>query len=88
MTPTQQLQEQILSLQSALISANPGIPTMLRTIHTALRVDKDLVTLLSPEEKGVIVQGLMSITNTIIATAAVKGTGSKKALSKLTLDDL
>jgi len=88
MTPAQQLQEQIASLQNMMVTANPGMPTMLRTIHKALQADKDIVTLLSPEEVGVIVSGLMKQTNTVIATAAVKKSSNTKALKNINLDDL
>lgn len=86
MTPAQQLQEQIATLQQALITANPGMPAMLRTIHTALRADKDIVTLLTPEEVGIIVSGLMKQTNTVISAVKVKT--AKKSLKSITLDDM
>lgn len=88
MNTADQIKEQILSLQTALLEANPGMPTMLRTIHTALSKDKDIVTLLTPEERGIIVQGLMKQTNTVIATAVMKKSKNTKALKNLTLDDL
>lgn len=81
-----QIREQIMQLKEALVSSNPGMPTMLRTIHTALRQDKDIVTLLSPEEVGTIVSALMKQTNTVIAAVVVKK--STKALKATTLDDL
>lgn len=81
-----QIREQIMQLKEALVSSNPGMPTMLRTIHTALRQDKDIVTLLSPEEVGTIVSALMKQTNTVIAAVAVKK--STKALKATTLEDL
>jgi len=86
MTPAEQLQEQIMQLRNALDTSNPGMPTMLRTIHTALRADPANVTLLTPEEVGTVVAGLMKQTNTVIATAAVKGAGKKKV--SVSLDDL
>lgn len=86
MTPAEQLKEQIAQLQAALLTAHPGMPTMLRTIHTALRADPTNVTLLSPEEVGVIVSGLLKQTNTIIAAVAVKSKGAK--LKNISLDDL
>ena len=82
-----QLKEQIAQLQDALLLSNPGMSTMLRTIHTALAKDKDIVTLLSPEEVGTLVSGLMKQTNTIIATGIVKGAG-KKSSKNISVDDL
>lgn len=86
MTPTEQIQEQIATLKEALIAANPGMPTMLRTIHQALLKDKDIVTVLRDDEISVIVAGLMKQTNTVIAAAAVKRT--TKSLKNIGLDDL
>jgi len=89
LTAVQQVSESIAALQAALLSANPAMPTMLRTIHKQLQADKDIVTLLTPEEVGILVSGLLSQTNTVIAAAAVKTAKSKsKKLSAITLDDL
>ena len=84
MTPTEVIKEQILTLKAALTASSPTMSTLLRTIHQNLARDKDVVTLLSPEEIGIIVNGLMKQTNTIIAATAVK----KKSLKNISLDDL
>jgi hypothetical protein len=81
-----QIREQIASLESMLLASNPTMPTLLRTIHTALSKDKDIVTLLTEEEIGVLVRGLMTHSNTVIATAAVKKT--TKSLKTMSLEDL
>ena len=86
MNKTDQLKEQIAQLQEALTSSNPGMATMLRTIHRALQEDRDTVTLLTPEEVGILVSGLLKQTNTIIATAAAKTTTKK--LKNISLDML
>lgn len=86
MNQADQLREQIAQLQEALIASNPGMPTMLRTIHSALLKDKDVVTILTPEEIGTVVSGLMKQTNQVIATAAVKST--KKKSAAVSIDDL
>lgn len=86
MTPAEQLKSSIANLQAALEAGNPGMPTMLRTIHQAIRADKDLVTTLSEEETGVIVSGLLKQTNTVIATSVVKKSSKKAA--KITMSDL
>jgi len=82
-----QLREQIAQLQSALTTANPGMPTMLRTIHRALAGDKAIVTLLTPDEVGILVSSLMKQTNTIIAADIVKSKG-KKFSKSVSVDDL
>ncbi len=81
-----QIKEAIASLSTALVANNPGMPTMLRTIHTALSTDKDIVTLLTEDEIGVLVSGLMVQTNTVIASLAVKK--STKSLKSIGLGDL
>ena len=86
MTPTEQIKESISTLQQQLLSQHPQLPTLLRTIHTALRKDPALVTTLSEEEIGVIVRGLMNQTQTVIASAIVKG--SKKKAASIELEDL
>lgn len=84
MTPAEVIQEQILTLKAALTAASPTMPTLLRTIHQNLQKDKDIVTLLTPIEVGIIVNGLMKQTNVVIATKAT----SKKKLKDISLDDL
>ena len=87
MLPIEQLKEQVEQLRSFLLTAAPGMPTLLRTIHNALHHDRDMVSILSEEEIGVIVSGLMRQTNTIIATTAVKKSRGK-ALKDITMEDL
>ena len=86
MTPQEQLSEQIASLQGALLSAHPTLPTLLRTIHKNLREDPELVTLLSEEEIGVIVSGLKKQTNTEISASVLKT--KTKALKNIGVNDL
>lgn len=83
-----QVKEQIAQLQQALVSANPGMPTMLRTIHSALRNDPDTVTLLTDDEVGILVAGLMKQSNATIAAGAVKKKSTSAALKNIGLDDL
>jgi pyocin large subunit-like protein len=87
MTPIDQLREKVLTLQNALLTAHPSMPVLLREIHQNLKADEELVTLLTEEEIGVIVNGLQKQTQTtIIAAITKKGTG--KSLKKTTLADL
>lgn len=88
MTPTEQIKESIASLQQQLLEANPNLPTLLRTIHTALRKDPAIVTTLTDEEVGIVVSGLMNQTQTTIASAIVAGKGRTKSAKSLTLEDL
>lgn len=81
------IREKLLSLETALLESNPTMPTLLRDIHTSLKKDPDVVTLLSEEECSILVSGLKKQTATEISTSALK-TGAKKSLKSLTVADL
>jgi len=82
-----QIQEKLARLEESLNNSTPGIATLLRDIHTSLKKDPDVVTLLSEEECSILVRGLKKQTSTEIATSALKAP-KKKALSKMTTADL
>ena len=87
MTPNDILREKVASLEQQLLSAHPQIPSLLRDIHNQLREDPDCVTILTEEEIGVVVQGLMRQTQvSMVENISKKGTG--KALKKTTVADL
>lgn len=86
MTPAEQLKEQVLSLQAALLEAHPQMPTLLQQIHKQLRADPALVTVLSEEDIAIVVQGLSKIQMTTIATAVAKN--GTKSLKSITVGDL
>ncbi len=81
------IREKLANLEAALDQALPNIPTLLRDIHTQLKKDPDIVTILSDEECGILVRGLKKQTKTEIAVSAMKSK-PKKAMSKMTVDDL
>lgn len=77
MTPHEIIQLQISELDAALKESHPTMPQILRTIHTNLRQDSELVTLLTPAEVALIVQGLSIQTKTTITTSAPKRASNK-----------
>ena len=81
-----EVQEKLAALEAALLAGTPNMPGLLRTIHKQLKADPDVVTILSEDECAVLVRGLKAITKTEIAISALSK--SKKALSKMTVDDL
>ena len=88
-----ELQAKIAELSDALLTAHPMLPVLLRTIHTQLRKDPELVTLLADEDIGVIVSGLMRQTNTELVIGKEKATKSETAATKkklvgISVDDL
>jgi hypothetical protein len=83
----QNLQMKISSLQDAILSSHPTLPILLKEIHTTLKQDPAIVTLLSDDEINVIVSGLQKQTKISIAESAAKKVSSK-SLKNTTLDDL
>jgi len=81
-----QLQEKIAALQDALVTANPGMPTLLREIHNTIKLNPEQVTLLDEEAIGTVVQALSKLTGISVSAAALKS--NKKSLKSMTLDDL
>lgn len=77
------IQELYDSVQSTL----PNMPTLLREIHSNLKQDPELVTLLSPEQVSIIVSGLSKQTQTTITTSILSGSKGK-ALKKISVDDI
>lgn len=86
-TQAYQIQEKLARLEDALNTSTPGIATLLRDIHSNLKKDPDIVTLLSDEDCAILVRGLKKQTSTEIAVSALKSP-RKKALSKMTVADL
>lgn len=77
-----ELKEKVATLQEQLTKQNPLIGGLLRNIHTQLRSDGELVTVLSEEEIGTIVRGLSMETRTQIATTAVKKESAASIIKK------
>ena len=78
-----ELQEKIQSLQDALLSRHPTMPTLLREIHTALRKQPENVVILSEDQIGTIVKGLEIQTNTFLAQTVSKSAKSTSAVGKI-----
>ena len=81
----------IAEMNKALLLASPMMPVLLREIHNQIRKDPELVTIITEEEIGMIVNGLKRQTNTALVTATVKQSTTKAEKvkqAKLTLDDI
>lgn len=76
-----QIKEKLARLETALNEKLPGIATLLRDIHSSLKKDPDVVTLLSEEECSILVQGLKKQTATEIATSVIKA--PKKSMKSM-----
>lgn len=77
------LKEKVASLQDALLTKHPRLPTLLHEIHECLKTYPEQVTLLAPEEICTIVNGLQKQTGVEFALAAQKGSGTKNAVAKI-----
>lgn len=83
-----QTKEKIVSLQEALLASSPKMPVLLREIHTTLKADPEVVTLLDESDIAVIVNGLKKQTQTELATATLKSKSSTKSLKNISVDQL
>lgn len=72
-----EVQETIQDLQNKLLSAHPEMPILLRKIHTKLKADPEIVTLLNEEEIATVISGLKEVTNVQFATSAKKPAAKK-----------
>jgi hypothetical protein len=84
----EQIIARIGDLQQLLQTANPGYESQLHMIHRALMADPDVIHILTPEQIGVIVQGLSKKKNVVIATKEAKNKGGKGGLKNIGLSDL
>jgi hypothetical protein len=75
------IKERIAELQGAIDEQLPNFKTILKDIHTTLRADPHVVTILEPEEIAVIVGGLEKHADLEIAGDVVKKAtkGGRKA---------
>jgi len=87
MTPHEIISLKIQELYDSVQQTLPNMPTILRDIHTNLRQDPELVTLLSPEQVSVIVSGLSKQTQTTIIASVVSGSKGK-SFKKISVDDI
>ena len=76
-----EVREKLAELEEALLSATPTMPKLLRSIHSNIKKDPDLCTLLAEDEISILIRGLKKVTSTEIATSAVKA--PKKSMKKM-----
>ena len=84
MNTIEMIQLKIAELKGQLLEQHPALPVLLREVHKTLRDNPEVVTLLEPEEVGIIVSGLLRQTQTTIATK----TSTSKKKGAITLDML
>jgi len=82
-----QVRNSLLEMEEELNSLTPNLPNLLRTIHTQLKKDPEIVTILSEEECSILVRGLKEHTKIELATKAMKSK-PRTSLKSTTLADL
>lgn len=84
-----QISHQIADLETSLRGKLPAYESLLHTIHKNLHADEALVHLLTEEQVGIIITGLMKKKQVVINETAAKGkTASGKKLKDIGMDDL
>jgi hypothetical protein len=83
-----ELQNRLAGLQESLQKALPNYDGHLFTIHQMLQKNSDLVHMLTDEQIGLIVAGLVAKTNTVILSEASKKGAASKALRATTVNDI
>jgi len=81
MTPAEETSLKIVELDAALKSEHPTMPGLLREIFIKCKEDPDIITILSDEERNVIIEGCKKQAQVVITTAAVKGNKKKSPKS-------
>ena len=79
---------QLAELEAALTSRLPEFRTILRDIHSKLRQDPAMVTALSEEQVGCIVQGLITHANIDVITPKAIKASKKASKAPVSADDL
>jgi hypothetical protein len=74
--------ESVAALAEIILTAHPSLPVLLRTIHSQIKKDPEVVTLLSEDEIGIIVNGLKRQTQVELVTTTVKPTSANAAIKK------
>lgn len=86
MTPEFDVKEKIQQLKDALMQQHPQMPTLLHSIHSTLRKQPEVVTLLDDAEIGTLITALKKQTGVeLVAKVSKPKAGSLKRIS---VDDL
>ena len=80
------VREAIADISSKLLSGHPQLPLLLRKVHSALKQDPDIVTILTNEERAIIIRGLEVQTKVKLVEIATPK--KSKSLKSMTVDDI
>lgn len=86
------LKLKMAELEAALLQELPEMRVILKDIHDALKEDPENVTILSDEERGIIIRGLKRSVNEEIAVSSSKkpttAAAVKKSMKNKSEDDI
>lgn len=85
------IQSKLQDLSAQLLQSHPNIPILLRDIHSQLKQNPEVVTLMTEDEVAIVVQGLSVQTRTHLSGSVMKSAKSatsKAAMKNVKLDDL
>ena len=77
------LKEKVAELSEVLLSRHPRMPMLLKEIYVALHKQPENVTLMTPEEVQIVVNGLKVQTQTEFAASATKPSATKSLAAKI-----
>jgi len=81
-----QLQQNMRQLETALLTADPQMPSYLKESHKVLISHPETVHLLDDEEISRLIDAAQKFTNTQILTALAKSGAKRKGAGKLSTD--
>jgi len=83
-----EIQQNISELQTALMTAHPEMNQLLRKIHSKLKADPAVVTLLTEDEIAQVIAGLKEVTNVSFVSSAKTPKAKKPATGASRIKDL
>lgn len=85
----EQLKMKLAELEQALLATDPQMPLFLKQVHSTLLQYPELVHILQPEERAIVISGLKVMANTdVIAPIAQKSARSAIKKKEFSLDDI
>lgn len=81
-----QVREKLLELEAAMVARVPELSSLLKIIHSQLKKDPEIVTILSEAECKILVSGLKEHTHTEFANKALKAKAKKASSMVIGID--
>jgi DNA polymerase III psi subunit len=88
LTEFEQVQQKVSTLRDTILEKHPRLPGLLSEILTALQAQPENVLLLSPDEIGLVVQGIEVHKGTFLAASVTKPAAQKSSIAKIKVGGL